>query len=234
MGCDWGFSFFLRCSRLNFLSTLGCTRLKSVETSLDAAGGSACATTRADFIAPALLLCAALVFAGGCASKSDLPEFGAVPDFRLTDSSGRPFLGASLRGNVWVADFIYTNCPGPCPRMTSIMHQVEKKVASDEDVRLVTFSVDPDRDTPPVLAEFARHFGGPTPHWFFLTGDRATTHTLAHDVFKVGDLIGVMDHSTHFILVDKRCHIRGYYSTFDQDGVPKLLEDLRQLRKETA
>jgi protein SCO1/2 len=181
-----------------------------------------------------LAAAALLVFAVGCTSKSDLPDLGAVPDFRLTDSRGNPFLGSSLGGKVWVADFIYTNCPGPCPLMTSIMHRVEQKVASDADVRLVSFSVDPDRDTPPVLTEFAHHFGGPTPHWFFLTGDRATTHTLARDVFKVGDLIGVMDHSTHFILVDKRSHIRGYYSTFDQDGVPKLLHDLRELRKETV
>jgi protein SCO1 len=199
--------------------------LRSAETSLGAAGTSARAT---------LAACALLLFAAACAPKNNLPDLGAVPDFRLTDSRGHPFLGTTLRGNVWVADFIYTNCPGPCPRMTSIMHQVERKVALDEDVRLVSFSVDPDRDTPPVLAEYAHHFGGPTPHWFFLTGDRATTHTLAHDVFKVGDLIGVMDHSTHFILVDKRSHIRGYYSTFDRDGVPKLLDDLRQLRKETV
>jgi protein SCO1/2 len=181
-----------------------------------------------------LAACAFVILATGCTSKSDLPDLGAVPDFRLTDSYGAPFPGNSLRGNVWVADFIYTNCPGPCPRMTSIMHQVERKVVVYKDVRLVSFSVDPDRDTPPVLAEFAHHFGGPTPHWFFLTGDRATIHTLARDVFKVGDLIGVMDHSTHFILVDKRGHIRGYYSTFDREGVPKLLDDLRQLRKETV
>lgn len=175
-----------------------------------------------------------LLGAGGCSNRSDLPDLGEVPDFRLTDSHGALFDSATaLRGNVWVADFIYTNCPGPCPRMTSILHQVEEKVALDEDVRLVSVSVDPDRDTPAVLGNFAHRFGGPTPHWFFLTGDRATIHLLAHDVFKVGDLIGVMDHSTHFMLVDKRSHIRGYYSTFGEDNLPKLLGDLRRLRKES-
>ena len=213
------------CVDRRFPPSLSCAPLRSAETSLGAAGTSARAT---------LAACALLLFAAACGPKSNLPDLGTVPDFRLIDSRGHPFVGSSLRGNVWEADFIYTNCPGPCPRMTSIMHQVEQKVARDEDVRLVSFSVDPDRDTPPVLAEYAHHFGGPTPHWFFLTGDRATIHTLARDVFKVGDLIGVMDHSTHFILVDKRSHIRGYYSTFDQNGVPKLLDDLRQLRKETV
>lgn len=178
-----------------------------------------------------LLLCAALA----CSFKSNLPDYGAVPDFHMVDSHGNPFASSTaLRGDVWVADFIYTNCPGPCPRMTSIMHQLQKKVVQDQDVRLVSISVDPDRDTPPVLAAYAKNFNAPMPDWFFLTGDRATIHLLAHDVFHVGDLIGVMDHSTHFVLVDKRSHIRGYYSTFGADDMPRLLSDLRQLRKETA
>jgi protein SCO1/2 len=170
-------------------------------------------------------MCAACVKRG-----SQLPVYENVPAFTMTTSEGSSFDGKQLLGKVWVADFIYTNCPGPCPRMTSQMHRLQLQVKNDPDVRLVSFSVDPHRDTPPVLNAYAKHFGGPTAEWVFLTGNDATTHLLAHDVFKVGDLIGVMDHSTKFILVDKRDTIRGYYSTFDADDMHKLVQDVQSLR----
>jgi protein SCO1/2 len=148
----------------------------------------------------------------------------------MTDSEGHPFNSQQLAGKVWAVDFIYTNCPGSCPLMTSQMHRLEQKVEGESDVRLVSISVDPDRDTPPVLEAFAKRFGGPTAHWNFLTGSPQTVHLLAHDVFKVGDLIKTMDHSTKFMLVDKHGHLRGYYSTFDPDGMNSLLRDLQALR----
>ena len=170
----------------------------------------------------------------GCSGKPPLPTYGMVSDFALTDQNGAKFSSAALDNHVWVADFIYTNCPGPCPRMTSQMHQVEQQVNGFEDVRLISFSVDPDRDTPAALTEFAHRFGGPTVQWYFLTGSPATLHLLARDVFKIGDLVSVMDHSTKFMLVDKTGHLRGYYSSFDQEGIPALLNDMKRLRKETA
>lgn len=179
-----------------------------------------------------LLFILILLIAGAACVKrgSQLPAYENVPAFTMTTSEGSSFDGKQLAGKVWVADFIYTNCPGPCPRMTSQMHHLQLQVKNDPDVRLVSFSVDPHRDTPPVLNAYAKHFGGPTEDWVFLTGNDATTHLLAHDVFKVGDLIGVMDHSTKFILVDKRDTIRGYYSTFDADEMHKLVQDVQSLR----
>jgi protein SCO1 len=95
----------------------------------------------------------------------------------------------------------------------------------------VSFSVDPARDSPPVLNDFARRFGGPTPQWSFLTGAPETLHELARNVFMVGDLIGVMDHSTKFMVVDKKGRVRGYYSTFDPKGIETLLHDVNALRR---
>jgi len=184
-------------------------------------------------VVSSLLLLAVVGLASSC-SKPPLPDYGLVPPFALTDSNGQPFDSQTLDGKVWVADFIYTNCPGPCPRMTSQMHQVEQQVNGLKDVSLVSFSVDPDRDTPAALTAFAHRFGGPTAQWYFLTGSPATLHLLARDVFKIGDLISVMDHSTKFMLVDKTGRLRGYYSSFDQEGIPALLNDVKRLRKETA
>jgi protein SCO1/2 len=173
----------------------------------------------------------AVVFLPSCANRAiKLPEYGHIPAFHMTDSEGRPFDSNLLAGKVWVADFIYTNCPGPCPRMTSQMHRLEQRFTSEPDVRFVSFSVDPDHDTPVVLNNFAHHFGGPTAHWFFLTGSAATIHLLAFQTFHVGDVIGKMDHSTKFSLIDKRGNIRGYYSTFDPDGLSTLLKDIAALR----
>ena len=152
----------------------------------------------------------------------------------MTASSGRAFDSRALDGKVWVVDFIYTNCPGPCPRMTSQMHRLERRVSRDSDVRLVSVSVDPQHDTPQVLDEFAHRFGGPSLQWTFLTGSPATVHLLAYETFHVGDVIGKMDHSTKFALVDKRGNIRGYYSTFDRDGMSSLLKDIAALRNASS
>jgi protein SCO1/2 len=184
-----------------------------------------------------LLFLPLLLLIAGCTDPSSrLPNYAAVPEFSVTDSQGHPFESSMLDGKVWIADFIYTNCPGPCPRMTSKMHQLQRQFVADSDVRLVSISVDPANDTPPVLNAFAHRFGGPAADWYFLTGTPAIVHLLAHDVFKVGDIIQNMDHSTKFMLVDKHGNLRGYYSS-DEDaesGTPALLRDVELLRRQRS
>jgi protein SCO1/2 len=184
----------------------------------------------------ALLLPLCCLLASCTDPSSKLPNYGPVPKFSMTDSLGHPFDGSVLVGKVWVADFIYTSCPGPCPRMTSQMHGLQKQLAADQDVRLVSISVDPANDTPAVLNAFANRFGGPAEDWVFLTGTPATVHLLAHDVFKVGDIIQSMDHSTKFMVVDKRGNLRGYYSSDDdaESGIPALLKDVESLRHQRS
>lgn len=148
----------------------------------------------------------------------------------MTDSNGQPFTRKLLDGSVWVIDFIYTNCPAACPRMTSKMHRIAEQVQGDDNVGLLSISVDPDRDTPPVLTQFAQRYGGPTPQWHFLTGKPSTVHLLAYTTFHVGDIIGKMEHGTYFILVDKKGNIRGYYSSFDADAIQTVLKDVNALR----
>ena len=114
------------------------------------------------------------------------------------------------------------------------MHKVEQQLNGQKDVWLVSISVDPQHDSPPVLNDFAQRFGGPADNWVFLTGSPETVHVLAHEVFHVGDLISKMDHSTKFTLVDKQGDIRGYYSSVDADGIPALLRDVAALRKQDS
>lgn len=149
----------------------------------------------------------------------------------MTDSSGQAFQSSALAGKVWIVDFIYTNCPAECPMMSSKMHSVEQRVNGQQDVRLLSISVDPARDTPAVLQAFARRYAAPTPQWTFLTGTPQTVHQLAYVTFHVGDVIDKIEHSTKFVLVDKHGHIRGYYSSFDADGIPAMLKDVTALRR---
>ncbi len=175
-------------------------------------------------------LAVALLSVGCTDPAAKLPSYGKVPAFTMTDSQGRAFNRSALAEKVWIADFIYTECPAECPRMTAQMHKVEQQVRGESDVRLVSVSVDPEHDSPPVLNDFASRFGGPTKQWVFLTGSPATVHLIAYQTFHVGDVIGKIEHSTKFVLVDKNGYIRGYYSSFDQDDLSRLLKDVEALR----
>ncbi|MBV8827782.1 MAG: SCO family protein [Acidobacteriaceae bacterium] len=176
-----------------------------------------------------------LVFLSACSDPAaKLPKYDKVPEFEMTDSLGHRMYRDALLGKVWIADFIYTSCPAECPRMSSQMHKLAKDLKGENDVRLVSFSVDPARDTPPVLNEFAQHYGGATPQWMFLTGTPESVHLLAYTTFHVGDVIGKIEHSTQFALVDKHGQIRGYYSSFDRDDLMRLRKDIEALRKEKA
>jgi protein SCO1 len=165
---------------------------------------------------------------------SSLPVFYDVPEFRLISQDGQSFDSQVLRGKIWVADFIYTNCPGPCPRMTSQMHEVQDAIQKMADVKLVSFTVDPERDTPPVLTEYAKLHSASAEHWYFLTGPAATLQTLDRDVFKLGNLDQSLEHSTRFVLVDRQSRIRAYYDTSESRTIPKLIDDISALARERS
>jgi protein SCO1/2 len=166
----------------------------------------------------------------GCAREKPLQVLGEIPDFQLVDQKGQTFNRKALDGHVWVADFVYTTCQGPCPRMSSHMRTLQK--ATGPDVRLVSFTVDPDNDTPPVLAAYAQRFSADTARWTFLTGEKETLNMLDHDAFKLGSIGAGMDHSTRFVLVDKLGRIRGYYGIAEGNPVDKIAKDAARLEKE--
>ena len=183
-----------------------------------------------------LVVVLALCLVGSsCAWRGNaLPVLYDVPEFHLTAQDGRPFDSKVLAGKIWVADFIYTTCPGPCPRMTSQMHEVQNATGELADVNLVSFTVDPAHDTPPVLAEYAKAHGGAADRWFFLTGPASALQTLDHDVFKLGDLNASLEHSTRFVLVDRQSRIRGYYDTSEPGAIAKIIDGIHALARERS
>ena len=175
-----------------------------------------------------------LIPLAGCRQAQPLPVYWQIPPFQLTAQSGQPFDSKSLEGSIWVADFIYTTCPGPCPRMSAQMCGVQTAIESMPDVKLVSFSVDPKNDTPAVLAAYATRYRAEPGRWFFLTGEQAALETLCRNGFKLGDVDGSLVHSTRFVLLDRHSRVRGFYSTPEDGALPKLLHDIRQLAKEDS
>jgi protein SCO1 len=136
-----------------------------------------------------------------------------------------------LDGHVWVADFMFTNCPGPCPRMSAQMRQVQTALAPN-GVKMISLTVDPRRDSPETLKIYASRYSARPGIWFFLTGDVDTLRHLDRDVFKLGDIDGSLDHSTRFVLVDRKEQVRGFYLTEEPDAIARVIADAKLLVKE--
>jgi len=181
-----------------------------------------------------LWLAAALTLAA-CIQPKPLPILGSVPGFQLTGQDGQPFDSRSLAGHIWVADFIYTTCDGPCPMMSSEMHRLQTQTDAEmHGVRFVSFTVDPKHDTPPVLDAYSKHFKAEPDRWFFLTGEPERLNDLGVNAFKLNSVDGSLTHSTRFVLVDRSSRIRGYYITGEDGFMPRLMHDIRQLERDPS
>jgi protein SCO1/2 len=165
-----------------------------------------------------------------------ISSFGTVPSFQLVNQNGQPFGSAQLAGKIWIADFIYTTCPGPCPMISSRMSELQKPLEKT-DVHLVSFSVDPEKDTPQVLRGYGDKLQADPARWDFLTGPKRAIYKLSHDGFKLAvsdgrDEQGLPVHSTRMVLVDRHGQIRGYYEATEADAITKLLADTNHLLRE--
>ncbi len=154
-----------------------------------------------------------------------------LPDFNLTNQRGHAMSLSDLSGKVWVADFIFTSCPTICPPMTDEMVRLQNEFASESELRFVSFSVDPERDTPAVLSRYADDFGVDGSRWAFLTGEKTSIYQLAHDGFNLatGHRGSEILHSTRFVLVDRQGKVRGYYDSRSKANLKRLRRDIKTL-----
>lgn len=185
------------------------------------------------------LLIATMGAAAACKKASEpLPKLGEVGAFSLLDQRGRPFGSSNVRGKPWVAAFFFTRCPSICPRITQRMRQLQIDAKqSAPRLSLLSFSVDPDNDTPQVLAEYGKRYGADFSNWSFLTGELGVVKQTVIGGFKLA-LDGKADpnaenggiiHGSHLVLVDSGLVIRGYYRTDDEDDMKQLLVDAARL-----
>ena len=165
-----------------------------------------------------------------------LPDYGTVAQFTLTNQLNQSFGSKDLAGKIWIADFVFTSCRGPCPIISTRMSELQQPLEKT-DVRLVSFTIDPETDTPDVLRGYADKLKADPARWDFLTGPKPQIYDLSVKSFKLGVSDGGGDdgqpvHSTRFVLVDRRGQIRGYYDALAPDGVTKVLADASHLLRE--
>jgi cytochrome oxidase Cu insertion factor (SCO1/SenC/PrrC family) len=175
-------------------------------------------------------------------TSAGLPVLGTVPAFSLVERSGRTVTRADLDGQPWVANFIFTQCGGVCPVLSTRMGQLQRALAEKgmSNVRSVSFSVDPAHDTPQVLRAYAEQHHADANRWLFLTGPRGELYRLISEGFRLavaersseeatqapGELI---THSDRFVLVDASGRLRAYYHGTDSAAVQQILQDLPTL-----
>lgn len=166
-----------------------------------------------------------------------LPVLGRVADFALVNQAGAPVTRATLDGEPWVANFIFTRCASVCPLVTQRMRAIQALAQRHEDaIRLVSFSVDPEHDQPAVLKSYADTYGADQTNWMFLTGSDGAIAAIAQSfaVALDGEAdpdrsdFGIM-HSGHLVLVDGNGRIRGYYPSSEAGVEEKILVDLARL-----
>ena len=172
--------------------------------------------------------------------------FHRITDLHLTNQLGETIgLNSDLKGKILVIDFIYTFCPSICPKLTNNMILLQKAFRKDpkkeanlnNDVQLISITVDPTRDSFQQLRKYADRFGVNHDHWYFLTGDKKTIYNFARNELAVsapsGD--GGADdfiHTQKIVIIDEDRYIRGYYNGTDSLELAKCAYDISLLSME--
>jgi protein SCO1/2 len=196
----------------------------------------------------------------GSTDLERLGRYGEVPPFALTERSGRRVTAADLRGFVWVADFIYTECTESCPTQSLQLAQLQREFAGAPQLRLVSITVDPAHDTSDILRAYAERYGAGE-RWWFLTGDKREIYCLAREGFRLGvtdprsadvpdckrsawltpsaawashGSHGIVMHSARMVLVDRTGQIRAYHLATDQESMARLKANLGRLLRAPA
>ena len=154
----------------------------------------------------------------------------SVPDFSLTNQHGEPLGLSDMAGKIWVADFIFTNCPTICPAMTQEMARLQSEFVADP-IYFVSFSVDPERDTPRVLSRYAAAYGADDRRWHFLTGDKTKIYQLAEQGFSLaaGHKGSEILHSPRFVLVKADGNVHDFYDSRSGPAMLRLRRDVKAL-----
>lgn len=164
--------------------------------------------------------------------KPPLPVLGQVGSFVLTDADGKTFDSQQLYGKVWIANFFFTTCSDICPMMTKHMASLSRTFEQVPAVKLVSFTVNPENDSPQVLKAYSEPLNKGKGNWYFLTGKREDIQAITVERFKLGKIDEPIFHSSYFPLVDRTGNIRGYYEGTSAEDINRLFKDASVLLKE--
>lgn len=185
-----------------------------------------------------IMMAAVAVFAAACGNSGLEDEVNyPIEDFTFTNQDGEQLSKKDLKGKVWVADFIFTNCADVCPPMTANMAKLQDMIKEEklENVEIVSFSVDPTVDKPEVLKEYGQKFNVDFSNWSFLTGySQEEIEKFALESFKAlvkkpeeGDQV---IHGTDFYLIDQEGVMRKYYTGLKEVPFDQIIEDIKTLQ----
>lgn len=161
--------------------------------------------------------------------------YHTVPQWEYLTHDSVLLNSRSIENKIWIADFFFSYCPTICPPMTKAMRGVSDSLSAyQKDLAFLSFSIDPDRDTPARLRLYRERHEITADNWYFLTGDEAETHALGIDGFQLfanadEQAPGGFAHSSNFVLIDENQHIRGIYDGLDPDSRKQLIKDAKLL-----
>jgi protein SCO1 len=171
-----------------------------------------------------------------------LPVLLTLSAFTLTNQNGQTVTLADLRGQIWIADAIFTRCPGQCLLMSAHMKEIQDALPAGQPIQLVSFTTDPAFDQPAVLKKYAERFGAMDNRWSFLTGDKSALHSVEVDGLKLSVLDkpateqesanDLFIHSEKFVLLDKLGRVRGYYDGQNPDAATVMAAAAQTLMHE--
>lgn len=183
-----------------------------------------------------------------CKNQEPLPILGrtvvengvtiqhTIPDFSLMNQDSVYVTNANLENHLYISDFFFMSCPTICPKVKKQMMRLYDRYEKEEQIKLVSHSIDGKRDTPDALKLYAKNLGVDTEKWMFLTGNRGDVIDIADDyfvaAFEDADAPGGFDHSGKIILVDKNRHVRAFCEGTDPDEVTDFFDDVESLLDE--
>jgi protein SCO1/2 len=173
----------------------------------------------------------------GACPGNEIDGVHRIPDFSFIDQDSNVFTNDNLSGDIHIANFFFTRCPGICLTMTEQMRRVAEVYGDAEDVQIIGYSVDPEFDTPDKLRNYQVKKKADYSNWTMLTGDQKEIYRLAHCGYFIPagpnpDVENDFVHSDKFMLIDKNGRIRGFYSGTDPKDVDRLIIETELLRNE--
>lgn len=173
--------------------------------------------------------------------KWEMPDnktFHQIRSFTLLNQENKPFTEKDIEGKICVADFFFTSCPGICPKMTKSMADIQKEFMNDDEIMLLSHSVNPEKDSVSILKKYAKEKNINFNRWKLLTGNKDEIYDLGRKYYFVEEDEGIKKgndvflHTENFILIDKQRHIRGIYNGLDPNSIDNLIKDIRILKEE--
>lgn len=161
--------------------------------------------------------------------------YQTIPDFKTVNQYGDSISSKNLEGKIYVADFFFTTCPSICPVMHRNMLNVHEAFKADDDIKIISYSIDPKHDTVAVLKKYADKLGITGNSWWLLNGKKEDIYTLSKSYLVTTpkeDEKEKFIHDGYFILIDKQKRIRGFYDGTLPEQVTNLIADIKKLKAE--